>query len=169
MSKLVKTETEGYLFDALVWNYIKSFILVHECSEWCFNPGCSEWCFNPGTILVSTFGVGLEMEYYYWCSSCFFNTMLQTREKYKKILYSRIRSEVSTKVIGVADLRQQIKELSDKNLMRLWNIPKTIRNMRPLRSTLSYVFLHKIPQEEEEARIVRLQNIMKQIKCSNNL
>jgi|688.fasta_scaffold440639_2 hypothetical protein len=158
MSKLVKTD--GYLFDELLWNYIKSFILVHECSE---------WCFNPGTILLSTFGVGPEMKYYYWCSSCFSNIMLQREKYYKKILYSRIRSEVSTKVIGVADLRKRIKAVSDKTLLRLLNIPKTIRNMRPLRSTLSHVFLHKIPQEEEEARIVRLKNIMKQIKCSNNL
>ena len=133
-------KTEGYLFDELLWNYIKSFILVHECSE---------GCYNPGTILMSTFGVGPEMEYYYWCSSCFSNTMLQTREEYKKILYSRIRSEVSTKVIGVADLRQRIKAVSDKTLLRLFNIPKTIRNTRPLKSTLGHVFLYKIPAEKE--------------------
>lgn len=134
-------KTEGYLFDELLWNYIKSFILVHKCIEWC--------CNNPGTILAGTSWTGYQTEYHYQCCSCFSNLMFDTREEYKKILYSRIRSEVSTKVIGVADLRQRIKAVSDKTLLRLLNIPKTIRNMRPLKSILSHVFLYKIPAEKE--------------------
>jgi hypothetical protein len=78
--------------------------------------------------------------------------MFYTREEYKRGLYRRIRSEVSTNVIGIADLRRRIKALSDKNILRLLNIPITIRNMRPLKSTLSHVFLYKIPAEEEDAK-----------------
>jgi len=164
MSKLVKMETEGYLFDEFLWNYIKSFILVHRCTQVRAN------CLNVGVVLSEVYMVPGQFICRYICEPCF-EFFISTRSSREKMLYGRIRSEVSTKVIGIADLRQQIKELSDKNLMRLLNIPRTIRNMRPLRSTLSYVFLHKIPQEEEEARIVRLQNIMKQatLKHSNNV
>jgi len=164
MSKLVKMETEGYMFDELLWNYIKSFILVHRCVQ------IRAHCLNAGVVLSEVYMIPGQFVCGYICEPCF-NFFIESRSNHEKMLYGRIRSEVSTKVIGIADLRQQIKELSDKNLMRLLNIPRTIRNMRPLRSTLSYVFLHKIPQEEEEARIVRLQNIMKQatLKHSNNV
>jgi hypothetical protein len=160
MSKLVKTD--GFLFDELLWNYIKSFILLHKCIR--------ANCLNVGVVLSKVYMVPGQFKCGYVCEPCF-DFFQKSRPNHEKMLYGRIRSEVSTKVIGVAALRQQIKKLSDKNLMRLLNIPKTIRNMRPLRSTLSYVFLHKIPQENEEARTVRLQNIMKQIqiKYSNNL
>lgn len=158
MTKLVKTE--GYLFDELLWNYIKSFILVHRCVQ--IRPKC----LNVGVVLSEVYMVPGQFVCGYICEPCF-NFFIGSRSNHEKMLYGRIRSEVSTKVIGIADLRKQIKELSDKNLMRLLNIPKTIRNMRPLRSTLSYVFLHKIPQEEEEARIVRLQNIMKRARLKH--
>jgi hypothetical protein len=158
MAKLVKTE--GYLFDELLWNYIKSFILVHRCVQIRAN------CLNVGVVLSEVYMVPGQFVCGYICEPCF-ELFIGSRSNHEKMLYGRIRSEVSTKVIGIADLRKQIKELSDKNLMRLLNIPKTIRNMRPLKSTLSYVFLHKIPQEEEEARIVRLRNIMKQAQIKN--
>ena len=156
MSNLVKTE--GYLFDELLWDYIKSFILVHKC----FQRNCD----NSGVVLAIATLIPGQVRFGYICELCLHYYMI-SRSGHQKMLYNRIRSEVSTKVIGIADLRQQIRALSDKNLMRLLNIPKTIRNMRPLRSTLGYVFLHKIPQEEEEARKVRLQNIMKRVKHFN--
>jgi hypothetical protein len=137
-------KTEGYLFDKLLWNHIKSFILAHQCIEWC--------CNNPGTILAGTSWTGYQTGCHYRCCSCFSNLMFYTREEYKRGLYRRIRSEVSTNVIGIADLRRRIKALSDKNILRLLNIPITIRNMRPLKSTLSHVFLYKIPAEEEDAK-----------------
>ena len=155
-------KTEGYLFDELLWNYIKSFILVHKCIQ------IRHSCLNVGVVLSEVHMVPGQFICGYICVPCF-ELFIGSRSNHEKMLYGRIRSEVSTNVIRVAHLRQQIKELSDKNLMRLLNIPKTIRNMRPLKSTLSYVFLHKIPQEEEEARKVRLQNIMKRIKYSNHL
>lgn len=144
MSKLVKTETEGYLFDALVWNYIKSFILVHRCTQ------IRAHCLNVGVVLSEVYMVPGQFICGYVCEPCV-DFFLESRPNHEKMLYGRIRSEVSTKVIGIADLRQQIRALSDKNLMRLLNIPKTIRNMRPLKSTLSHVFLYKIPAEGEDA------------------
>jgi hypothetical protein len=140
------------LFDELLWNYIKSFILKQTC----IYGNCS----HPGVVLAAATLIPGQGRFGYMCVLCFDDYML-FRPQHQKKLYDRIRSEVSTKVIGIAPLRQQIKALSDKNLMRLLNIPKTIRNMRPLRSTLSHVFLYKIPQEEEEARRERLKSIMK--------
>jgi hypothetical protein len=146
MAELLKTE--GYLFDKLLWNYIKSFVLAHQCIEWC--------CNNPGTILAGTSWTGYQTEYHYRCCSCFSKLMFDTREEYKRTLYCRVRSEVSTRVIGIAELKRRIKSLSDKNIVRLLNVPQTIRNMRPLKNTLSHVFLYKIPKEKEDAKTAAL-------------
>lgn len=135
--------TEGYLFDTLLWNYIKSFILVYKCIR--------RNCLEPGVVLNAAILIPGQVRFGYICVLCFEHHML-SRPEHQKKLYGRIRSEVSTNVIGIAHLRRRIKALSDKNLMRLLNIPRTIRNMRPLKTTISYVLLYKIPKEEEDAK-----------------
>ena len=136
-------KTGGYLFDELLWDYIKSFILIHRCSR--IRPNCV----NDGVVLIEVHMVPGQFICGYICVSCF-ELFIFWRSHQEKTLYNRIRSEVSTRVIGIAELRKRIKALSDKNLLRLLNIPITIRNMRPLKNTLSHVFLYKIPKEEEE-------------------
>ena len=136
-------KTEGYQFDDFLWIYIKSFILVHQCAR--------KNCSGPGVVLDEAYLVPgrMEIEYAYICHPCF-DLFMVWRPGHKKIIYDRIRSEVSTKVIGIATLRQRVNKLSDKNLLRLLNIPRTVRNKRALRTTLSYVFLYKLPAEEKK-------------------
>ena len=142
-------KTGGYLFDELLWDYIKSFILIHRCSRIRAN------CVNVGVVLIEVHMVPGQFICGYLCVSCF-ELCIFWRSHQEKTLYNRIRSEVSTRVIGIAELRKRIKALSDKNLLRLLNIPITIRNMRPLKNTLSHVFLYKIPKEEEDAKTAAL-------------
>ena len=136
---------EQFCFDELLWNYIKSFILYRGCSLY---PG--SFCTNPGTEICLA-QMNLHMcEVVYSCRDCY--AKMFVRKHKEKQLYTVIRQEVSTRVVGIASLRSKIRALTDKNLLRVLSIPMTYRNNRPLKKMKSHVLLYKIPAEEEKAK-----------------
>jgi len=135
---------EEFCFDELLWNYIKSFILYRRCGFYP-KPSWSSWsCTNPGTEIYLQ-SEDMLCEFVYSCRDCY--AKMFVRKHKEKHLYDVIRQEVSTRVVGIASLRSKIRSLSDKNLLRVLNIPMTYRNNRPLKKMRSYVLLYKIPAE----------------------